>query len=40
MKATIIGLFLVIISAQWSLAQHSDSEQEVINLSKEKWSWM
>jgi hypothetical protein len=40
MKATILGLFLVIMSAQWSFAQHSDTEQEVINLSKEKWSWM
>jgi hypothetical protein len=39
MKTTIIGLFLIILSAQWSVAQ-SSSEQEIINLSKEKWQWM
>lgn len=40
MKATIIGLFLIAISAQWSWAQGSATEQEIINLSKEKWQWM
>ena len=40
MKAPILGLFLVIISAQWSFAQNSKTEQELINLSKEKWQWM
>jgi len=40
MKATIIGLFLIAISAQWSLAQRSNTEQEIIDLSKEKWQWM
>jgi Domain of unknown function (DUF4440) len=40
MKATIIGLFLIAISAQWSWAQSSITEQEIINLSKEKWQWM
>lgn len=39
MKTTIIGLFLMILSAQWSIAQ-SSAEQEIINLSKEKWQWM
>lgn len=39
MKTTIIGLFLIILSAQLSYAQ-SSSEQEIINLSKEKWQWM
>ena len=39
MKTTIIGLFLIILSAQWSFAQ-SSAEQEIINLSKEKWQWM
>jgi hypothetical protein len=39
MKTTIIGLFLIILSAQWSIAQ-SSAEQEIINLSKEKWQWM
>jgi hypothetical protein len=40
MKTSIFGLFLVIICAQLSLAQNSAAEQEVINLSKEKWQWM
>jgi len=40
MKATIIGLFFIAISAQWSWAQSSITEQEIINLSKEKWQWM
>jgi hypothetical protein len=39
MKTTIIGLFIIIMSAQWSFAQ-STAEQEIINLSKEKWLWM
>ncbi|HCY42361.1 MAG TPA: DUF4440 domain-containing protein [Prolixibacteraceae bacterium] len=39
MKTTIIGLFLVILSAQLSFAQ-STAEQEIINLSKDKWQWM
>lgn len=40
MKKSLIGLFLIIISAQWSFAQNSKAEQEIINLSKEKWQWM
>jgi hypothetical protein len=46
MKATILGLFLIIMGAQWSFAQNpaatsnSSAEQEIINLSKEKWGWM
>src|SRR6476646_9769821 len=52
MKAKIIGLFLVIISVQSSYAQQPPTEsiktstnntpeqQEVINLSKQKWQWM
>lgn len=40
MKASILGFFLVIISAQLSSAQNSTVEQEIINLSKEKWQWM
>lgn len=39
MKTTIIGLFLIILSVQLSIAQ-SSAEQEVVNLSKEKWQWM
>ncbi len=40
MKISILGLFLIIMSAQWSFAQNSKAEQEIINLSKEKWQWM
>jgi hypothetical protein len=40
MKTTIIGMFFLIMSLQWSFAQNSDAEQEIINLSKEKWQWM
>jgi len=39
MKTSIIGL-LIILSAHWSLAQNSASEQEIIDLSKDKWQWM
>jgi hypothetical protein len=40
MKATILGLLLIILSAQGTFAQNSSGEQEIINLSKEKWQWM
>lgn len=49
MKTTIIGLFILIMSAQLSLGQgglnptnrtFTAAEQEVINLSKDKWQWM
>jgi hypothetical protein len=40
MKTTILGLLFILIIAPWSFAQNSATEQEVINLSKEKWQWM
>ena len=40
MKASILGLFLVIMSTQWSFAQNPASEEEIIKLSKDKWQWM
>ena len=50
MKTSIIALFLMIISVQLSLGQErglnptnktfTAAEQEVINLSKDKWQWM
>ena len=40
MKATILGLFLIIMNALGSSAQNSSADQEIINLSKEKWQWM
>lgn len=50
MKATILGLCLLMVSAQLSLAQPTETiktatnntpeQQEIINLSKKKWDWM
>lgn len=40
MKTTIIGLFIIMLSAHWSIAQNSNAEQEITHLSKEKWQWM
>jgi hypothetical protein len=40
MKSKIIGLFIILLCAQWSLAQNSSAEQEIIQLSKDKWQWM
>jgi hypothetical protein len=40
MKTSIIGLLLLIIGAQGALAQEASAEQEIKNLSQEKWQWM
>jgi len=40
MKTSILGLLFLLMSAPRSFAQNSASEQEIINLSKEKWQWM
>lgn len=40
MKTKIIGLFLILLTVQWTLAQQTATEQEIIDLSKEKWQWM
>jgi hypothetical protein len=45
MKASILGLCLFIMSVQVSYAQQANTtpsvaEQEIINLSKQKWQWM
>ncbi len=40
MKTTIFGLLIIVLSAQWCLAQNSAAEQEIIQLSKDKWQWM
>lgn len=40
MKTKFIGLLVLILSVQWSFAQNTGFEQEIINLSKEKWQWM
>lgn len=40
MKPFIFGIFLVLLSAQGSFAQNTKAEQELIQLSKDKWQWM
>jgi hypothetical protein len=46
MKTIIIGLLLIIFGLQSSFAQNQSAksftaaEQEIVNLSKEKWQWM
>jgi len=40
MKTTIVGLYLIAVSVLGAFAQNSSIEQEIINLSKEKWQWM
>lgn len=49
MKATILSIFLIIVSAQLSFGQaglnstnrtFTAEEQEIITLSKDKWQWM
>jgi hypothetical protein len=45
MKVLIPGLYFLIISVQWSYAQQtkenpSATQQEIINLSRQKWLWM
>lgn len=40
MKTTILGLFIIIISAQLSFAQNSAADLEITNFSKEKWQLM
>lgn len=40
MKTTILGFFLFILSAQLTFGQNTAAEQEIIDLSKQKWQWM
>ncbi|MCY1719557.1 nuclear transport factor 2 family protein [Prolixibacteraceae bacterium Z1-6] len=49
MKTIIIGLFLIIMSTQFTYSQpganrtpqsFTDKEQEIVKLSKDKWQWM
>lgn len=40
MKALTIALFLTIMGVQSSFAQQAAVDQEIIELSKEKWQWM
>ena len=40
MKRSIIGLFIITMSAQLCFAQNATTEQEIKDLSKAKWQWM
>jgi hypothetical protein len=40
MKKLITGFLFILISMQFSIAQNSESEKEIIQLSKDKWQWM
>jgi hypothetical protein len=49
MKVSILGLWFLIMSVQWSYAQNNANtsatnntpeQQEIVNLSKQKWLWM
>ena len=40
MRASILGVFVLIVSVQWAGAQQTSVEQEIIDLSAEKWRWM
>ncbi|MDH5368244.1 MAG: nuclear transport factor 2 family protein [Cyclobacteriaceae bacterium] len=40
MKKLLIGLILIFTSVNLSFSQNATTEQEIINLSKEKWQWM
>ncbi len=40
MKIKFIGLFIIMLSTQWTFAQNSAAEQEIIKLSKDKWQLM
>lgn len=40
MKTSILGLLLIIMAVQGSFAQNSLADQEIMDLSKEKWQWM
>jgi hypothetical protein len=39
MKKTMLGLFIIMMGMQ-GLAQTSAAEQEILQLSKDKWQWM
>ncbi len=40
MKTSIVGLLLLIVSAQGAFAQHDAVEDEIADLSRAKWQWM
>lgn len=40
MRASLLGLCVLAIGAQWVGAQQTSAEQEIIDLSRAKWQWM
>jgi len=40
MKASILGLFVLMVSVQSAGAQQTNVEQEIVDLSRAKWRWM
>ena len=40
MKASILGLFVLMVSVQSAGAQQTNAEQEIVDLSRVKWRWM
>lgn len=40
MKTVMLPIAIILMSLQWALAQNSAVEQEIIQLSKDKWQWM
>lgn len=40
MKTSILGLLIIVVGALGSFAQVPTAEQEIMDLSKEKWQWM
>lgn len=40
MKKSLIALFIILLSGQLSIAQNSTAENEIKELSKNKWQWM
>lgn len=40
MKIKLIGLAILFLSTTWSFAQSSKDQQNILQLSKDKWQWM
>lgn len=40
MKISIFVLIFTFVGTPWAFAQHATAEEEVIQLSKDKWQWM
>lgn len=40
MKTLIIGFLYMLLPMQFLMAQHSENEKAIIQLSKDKWQWM